>query len=175
MCVSHVAFPQNVTGSKQKCQIDFVFDYIYAFPLWCSKFYQQACALSDYPTAMIQHACHILFPPHLPRQTVRCCATEHLFCQLSFGSRCWLFFFFYCFRDFISFVQRVRWGRLWGCSGDLGYVCFIMEMHLRIIFGRTKTGNYGRLKTHSAVVNKFTLPINPGFFVKLYILKIVNC
>lgn len=163
VCVSHVASPQDVTGSEQKCHIDFVFDYICAFPLCCSKFYQQARALSDYPTAMIQHACHILFPRTCHGKQSDAVPPNIYSASCPLAHAVDFLFFFYCFRDFISFVRRVRWERLWGCSGDLGYVCFIMEMHLRIIFGQTKTGKYGRLKTRSAVVNKFTLPINPGF------------
>lgn len=54
--------PKDASGSDQECQIDFVFNYICAFPLCCGKFYQQACALSDQPTAMAQHACRICSP-----------------------------------------------------------------------------------------------------------------
>lgn len=54
--------PKDASGSDQECQIDFVFNYICAFPLCCGKFYQQACALSDHPTAMAQHACRICSP-----------------------------------------------------------------------------------------------------------------
>lgn len=113
--MNRVVSPQDVTGSNKSCQYYFVFDYISALPVSRSKFYQQACALSDYQAAIIQHACHILFPLHLPQQTVRYCGAKHLFCGLSF-----VLHRFYCFRAFVSFVQS-----------NLSHVCFINFVQIK--------------------------------------------
>lgn len=116
--------PRDASGSDQECQIDFVFDYICAFPLCCGKFYQQARALSDRPTAMAQHACGIWSPC-----TCGCAQSDaaptSVYSSASFPAahavdlhRC---------RGFIGLVRFAR-------SCNLGsYPLQIMEMHFVMI------------------------------------------
>lgn len=99
--MNHLVSQQNVTRSNQYCRFYFMFYYISALSVSRSKFYQQACALSAYQTAIIQHACHILFSLHLPQQT----QWDNVFLNIYSAVVLCLTLLICRFTAFISFVQ----------------------------------------------------------------------